>query len=457
MPEGFPADVVAEAEAVAAQVERGDVAPVDDADRADLTDIAFVTIDPPGSMDLDQAVHIARENEGYVVRYAIADVPAFVRQGGAIDAEARRRGTTLYLPDRRVPLHPPVLSEGAASLLPQQTRPAFVWTHRLDTHGELRESHVERALVRSRARYTYDEVQSAHDAGAPVEAVADLAEVGRLRIEAGLERGAASLPMPEQVVSARNGTFVVEFRPSVPAEEWNAQISLLTGMAAAHLMLEAGIGILRTMPAADDAAVAKLRRQAHTLGADWAPDVSYGRFLAGLDRNDPGHLAIIYEATSLFRGAGYTVIEGAVPEVSTHAAVAAPYAHVTAPLRRLVDRFGLAVCEAVASGREVPAWVRDALPTLPQLMGDADRRASAVDRAATDAVEAAELAAFTGQELEGVVVDIRKGHVLAQFTDPAVVVKVPFTDEAPQAGGHVMVRIDSVDVVAREVETALRR
>lgn len=447
VPEGFPPAVQQEAEAVALEAAAG----FDEQGREDATDVEFVTIDPPGSMDLDQAVHIERSGAGFVVRYAIADVPAFVAPGGAVDVESRVRGTTLYLPDGRVPLHPPVLSEGAASLLPDQVRPAFVWTMRLGSDGELLEYRVARSLVRSRARYTYAEVQAAHDAGAPVAPVADLARVGTLRIEAGLERGAASLPMPEQVVSERDGTFVVEFRPGLPAEEWNAQISLMTGMAAASMMLEAGVGILRTMPGADDDAVATLRRQAAVLGAPWAPEVGYGRFLAGLDRTDSRHLALIYEATSLFRGAGYTVVDGGVPEVSTHAAVAAPYAHVTAPLRRLVDRFGLAVCEATGAGRPVADWVLEALPTLPEVMANADRRASAVDRAATDAVEAAELAAFTGETLRGVVVDVRREHALVQFTEPAVVVKVPFTTE-PEAGGEVGVRIDSVDIPSREVK-----
>ncbi|NEE23774.1 RNB domain-containing ribonuclease, partial [Streptomyces sp. SID7499] len=86
----------------------------------DATDLPFLTIDPPGSTDLDQAMHLERRRDGrgYRVHYAIADVAAFLRPGGALDAEAHRRVTTLYFPDDRIPLHPPVLSEGAASLLP---------------------------------------------------------------------------------------------------------------------------------------------------------------------------------------------------------------------------------------------------------------------------------------------------------------------------------------------------
>lgn len=111
----------------------------------DATDLPFVTIDPPGSTDLDQAVYIERDGDGYVVHYAIADLPTFVVPGGALDAETRERGQTLYAPNERTPLHPAALSEGAASLLPGQDRPALLWRLQVDAAGALVGTHVERA------------------------------------------------------------------------------------------------------------------------------------------------------------------------------------------------------------------------------------------------------------------------------------------------------------------------
>ena len=119
LPDGFPADVLAEADAAVSAT------PPPEADRRELP---FVTVDPAGSMDLDQALHLERRRGGYVVHYAIADVPGFVRADGAIDREARRRGQTLYAADGRVPLHPPVLSEDRVSLLPDVDRSAHLWT-----------------------------------------------------------------------------------------------------------------------------------------------------------------------------------------------------------------------------------------------------------------------------------------------------------------------------------------
>src|SRR5262245_38593474 len=139
----------------------------------DHTDIAFVTIDPATSMDLDQAMCLQRRpGGGFRVYYAIADVSAFVARGGPLEAETWRRGQTVYLPDGKVPLHPTSLSEGAASLLPDQERLAVVWTIDLDGDGTTTAVRVERARVRSRAKLDYVGVQSDVDAGRVAEPIA---------------------------------------------------------------------------------------------------------------------------------------------------------------------------------------------------------------------------------------------------------------------------------------------
>ncbi|MBS1698178.1 MAG: RNB domain-containing ribonuclease, partial [Actinobacteria bacterium] len=143
-PTEFPAEALAEATGAAPA-----------APDLDLRDVAFATLDPAGSMDLDQAFQLERAGSGYTVRYAIADVPSFVTPGGALDAAARARGETLYAADGTIPLHPPVLSEDHASLLPDQDRPALVWTFALDSTGSVTATRLERALIRSRAKLDY--------------------------------------------------------------------------------------------------------------------------------------------------------------------------------------------------------------------------------------------------------------------------------------------------------------
>jgi len=456
VPAAFPAAVVH-----AAGVAAGAASDVGAGGRVDLRDVVFATVDPVGSTDLDQAMALSRRPDGgWHVDYAIADVPAFLVPGGPVDTEARRRGQTLYAPDRRTPLHPEVLSEDAASLLPDADRPAFVWRLDLAPDGAVTDVDLVRAVVRSRARLDYGQVQSAADAHPwdaasgtfhplPDDEVAALAvllrEIGTARQGLERARGGASLPLPEQEVVAEDGRYRVVLRPALPSEDWNAQLSLMTGMAAAGLMLRGGVGLLRTLPAPEQHAVDRYRRQVRALGVPWPAHEAYGDFLRRLDRSVPAHLAGMHEAGALFRGAGYTPFDGTEPPVRIHAAVAAPYAHVTAPLRRLVDRFGLLVSHAVASGGEVPQWVREVLPLLPAAMASSDQLAGELERRCVDVVEAAVLADRVGEVFDAVTVDVGKDPAnggKVQLLDPAVLVRAagPLT-----VGTAVRLRLDAAD------------
>jgi exoribonuclease R len=421
--------------------------------RVDATDVPLVTIDPPGSKDLDQAVGVARTDAGFRVHYAIADLGAVVEPGGALDGEVRRRGQTMYLPDGSVPLHPPVLSEDAASLLPDCPRAAALWTIDLDAAGEVTAVDVRRALVRSSARLDYAGVQADVDAGRVHPAIAALPELGRLRRGLAVARGAIELELPEQeVVPDGAGGWTVQVRRRVDVEGWNAEISLLTGMAAGAMMLDAGVGLLRTLPAPEPDALAAFARTAGRLGfpVDGGPDVrAVAALLAGLPQDTAPALALRRAATLLLRGAGYTAFDrssGAEPPADPgHGGIGAPYAHVTAPLRRLVDRFGTEVCLALHAGEELPAWLRAALPTLPDLMAASDATASKVDRACVDRTEAALLAGRIGEEFEVVVLrsgESGGGAGEVYLADPPVLARCA---GAPEAGTVPTVRLVEAD------------
>ncbi|MFF5338912.1 RNB domain-containing ribonuclease [Streptomyces sp. NPDC013181] len=420
LPGDFPAEVLAEAHDAARAPELGG--------HRDATDIPFLTIDPPGAMDLDQAMHLERRAHGYRVRYAIADVAAFVRPGGALDAEAHRRVTTLYFPDGRIPLHPEVLSEDAASLLPGRVRPAALWEIDLDPEGRAVATRLGRALVRSRARLDYADAQRRIDAGTAEEPLALLRDIGTLREEQEVARGGISLNVPEQEITAHDGGYGLAYRAPLPAEGWNAQISLLTGMAAARVMADSGTGILRTLPVAPDGAVARLRRSAEALRIEWPHHVPYAEVVRSLDPGRADHAAFLQECTTLLRGAGYTVFDGGdLPVPAVHAAVADLYTHCTAPLRRLVDRYAAELCLAACEDRDPPEWVLAALPALPKEMAEGTRRANTVERESVDLVEAALLADRVGAVFDGYVVDVRDDAPdtgTVHIDDPAIVARV---------------------------------
>jgi exoribonuclease R len=445
---GLPADFPTPALVEAEQAVSGPLGP-----REDATGLPLVTIDPPGAKDLDQAMLLRRRGSGYRLDYAIADPGHFIRPGGALDVESRRRGQTLYLPDELVPLHPPQLSEDAASLLPGETRPAVLWTVDCDADGEMAAVHVRRALVRSVAQLDYDTVRDRLAAGTPHPSYALLPELGRLRRELAVSRGAVELQLPEQrAVADGTGGWRLTLRSRVDVEAWNAELSLLTGMAAATLMLDAGIGVLRTLPDPEPDAMTSLRRRASALGVDWPAGLTAAQVLATVDPRRPEALAFHVDATRLLRGAGYSVLDteaGIAAETTTHAGLGAAYAHVTAPIRRLVDRFGTEVCLAVAAGAAVPEWVRAALPGLPALMAASDTLASRVDRACLSQVEAWVLAGRVGELFPAVVLhaEARAGEVFV--ADPPVLAKC-VGDDLPE-GERIMVRLVEADVERRRV------
>lgn len=514
VPTAFPPEALVEAEAAAgAWAQDGPARLLADGAR-DARDLELVTIDPPGSMDLDQAVLLERlvaqpyqagtaaGNVGgtpepaatYRVHYAIASLATFVTPGGALDAELRRRGETIYAPDAATPLHPEVLSHGAASLLQDAERPACLWTIDLDERGEVVSARVERALVRSRARLSYAQVQAAIDGeGAlPRQAPADLpellAEIGRLRLEREAARGGISMTTPEQVVEVSEAAQAAEiaqaaepaesagdadpaegpgpagyrlaYRVPVPAEQYNAQISLLTGMCAARIMVDCGVGILRTLPPARPEDYARLRRVAAALGIDWPAAQPYPELVRGLDHAVPAHAAFMEQAMSLFRGSGYLAFgvggvgvpaddEAADSEEAVHSAIAARYAHVTAPLRRLVDRYGEEVCIAACAQGPVPEWVLQALPDLPGVMEQTGRRARAIGRGALTTLEALVLRGHEGEVFDGVITSERDGRGELVLAEPAVVTEIRAgkraLDGGLPVGERVQVRLLSAD------------
>src|SRR6195952_5882038 len=147
VPDSFPPAVLAAVDEAAKR------APTAHSDR---TAMRFVTLDPASSTDLDQAFAIEAAGSDLLLHYAIADVAWFVEDGGVIAGEAWKRGMTLYLPDGRAGLYPPVLSEGAASLLPNGPRPAVIFTVRIAPDGAVRLDGAQRAVVRRRAKLAYD-------------------------------------------------------------------------------------------------------------------------------------------------------------------------------------------------------------------------------------------------------------------------------------------------------------
>jgi exoribonuclease R len=431
VPPAFPDAVLEAAE---------DVARREPTEHVDRTDVPFVTLDPETSTDLDQAFTLTRDGDDLLLQYAIADVAWFVRDGDPVDTEAWQRGMTLYLPDGKAGLYPPVLAEGSASLLPDGPRPAVVFHVRLSGDGHARLDGAERAIIRTRAKLAYDRVTAA-------DLPDGFDEFARRMEAAEIARGAAPIDPPEQTVERNTHGYRLAFRPRLASETANAALSLATNMAVADAMVQAHTGLFRVMPEPDDRAVHRLRHTASAFGMTWPKDQPLEQYSRTLDPNDPKHAAFMLAVRRAGGGAEY-VTYTADPQ-PWHAAVAATYAHATAPLRRLADRYVVQTVLAVANGREVPDAVAERLGQLPVTMARAASKASQIDRSVIDLAEAVMLEGHEGQTFAAVVVEDDDEISKIQLADIAVVAKVKAKGLHP--GDQCRVKLVSVDTARRDV------
>ena len=427
LPAGFTSDAEAAAEAAARR------APSDHVDR---TTIPFVTLDPASSTDLDQAFAIEQSGSDLILRYAIADIGWFVADGGPIDNEAWARGETIYMPDGKISLYPPVLCEGAASLLPDGDRPAILFAVRVASDGSTSLDGVERAMVRSRAKLGYATVR-------PEDLPAGFNALSRRIAAAEDARGASRVDPPQQqVVEQADGSFTLEFRPMSAAEQSNAALSLAANLAIADALYRHGTGLFRVMPGPDDWAIRRLRHSAKALGVEWPKTTSLEDRQRDLDPNDPKQAAFMLAIRRVGAHASYAPFRAG--ERPWHSAMRATYVHATAPLRRLADRYVTEATLAVANGRPVPDGVTAAFGRLPDVMNQAEARAGQVDSAVLELAESVVLSGRVGERFAGTVTDIdKKRGARIQLADPAVITRVPA--DGLEIGAVVALHLDEAD------------
>jgi len=405
----------------------------------DRTERHFVTLDPASATDLDQAFAIEAAGVDLLLHYAIADVAWFVDDGDPLDTEAWARGVTTYLPDGKAGLYPPVLAEGAASLLPDGPRPAVIFTVRVAPDGSVTMDGTERGIIRSRAKLAYETVRD--DQLPP-----GMIEIAERIAAAEARRGAARIDPPEQEVEKdATGRFELRFRPLAPAEKRNAALSLACNLAVADMLQAHGTGLFRVMAEPDERALGRLHQTARAFGLIWPEAAPLAQFEKTLDQTDPRHAAFMLAVRRAGQGADYVPYRAGI--VPWHAAMAATYAHATAPLRRLADRYVVQAALAVANGKPVPAPVEAAFLRLPAVMDKAEARAGQVERAVIDLAETAILANRVGEYFEAVVTDLGEQGARIQLCDVPVVARTTARGTAP--GDRIRVRLESADPAKR--------
>lgn len=237
----FPPDVIEEAEAFGDAPSEADIE-----GRRDARDLPLVTIDGATAKDFDDAVCALKKGSGYVLYVAIADVSHYVRPGSALDQEAHHRATSTYLTDRAIPMLPEALSNGLCSLNPHVDRLCMLAELSLDPSGRVRKSRFEPAVMRSKARLTYERVAQALDGDPPDDEVRALlpnllvlSRVASKLLEHRLKRGAIDLDLPEPEIRFEGGEPVAAVRrPRSDAHRLIEDLMLAANEAVARFFVE---------------------------------------------------------------------------------------------------------------------------------------------------------------------------------------------------------------------------
>jgi len=257
-------------------------------------------------------------------------------------------------------------------------------------------------------------------------------------------------PPEQEVERDAEGHFTLRLRPLTASERSNAALSLASNLAVADALLAARTGLFRVMAGPDARAEARLRHTANAFGLSWPTDASLAQFERLLDPAEPGEAAFMLAIRRAGNGASYVPWQSGV--IPWHAAMAATYAHSTAPLRRLADRYVVRAALAVANGQTVPQEVEQAFQRLGPVMERSQARSSQIERAVVDLAEAAILAGREGEDFAAVVTDLGDNGTRIQLCDLPIVARTAAHRVRP--GDRIMVRLESADPIRREVRFA---
>ncbi|MFY2597092.1 RNB domain-containing ribonuclease [Achromobacter xylosoxidans] len=321
----------------------------------DMSPVPYVTIDSESTQDFDDAVHVQRSADGWLVRVAISDVARFVTPGGALDRWAAARGTSVYLPGRKLPMLPEALSHGACSLQQGVPRYAVVQTLTLDEEGAVRDVQFAREMIMVHGQLSYHQVADFMLHGAPitkgigdielvdVQAVGDnvhaLTELYVLLAQRRLAKGLMDFeepdPLPEQV----DGQWRMRWAERTVAHKLVEELMLTANQSAAtHLVKRYGAGLFRHQPAPGPAAWSELRAWAKSKGHDLpeVPSIQAMTTLATQQKSADAQAAAVMKLRSAMRPAKYVAQTSSAP--GGHFSLDFNwYTHFTSPIRRYAD------------------------------------------------------------------------------------------------------------------------
>ena len=391
------------------------------AGRRDLTDRVIVTIDPVDARDFDDAISLERIDRGHwLLGVHIADVSHFVEEGSPLDQEARARGTSVYLPDRVIPMLPEIVSNNLASLQPDRVRYARTCWIEFSADGIPVHAEEERSAIKSQRRFTYEEVDvfladpdtpAVEMTGEVRSLLGRMRDLARMLRSRRMARGSLELAMPEVKIDLDRdgrvrGAHVVENTESHQIIE---EFMLAANEAVAGMLAAAGAGFLRRIhPAPDPRKLRQLTEFVSELGFE--VDTLESRFelqrLLDMARGRPEEHAVHYAVLRSLSRAVYG------PQEDGHYALASDcYCHYTSPIRRYPDLTVHRALDLLARGRRAAA---DGLPRLGEECSLLERRAEAAERELVKLKLLIFLSSRTGEEMNAVVTGVEPFGLFVQ-------------------------------------------
>jgi ribonuclease R len=441
IPTEFPDEVLAAAERAPQSV-----APADLADRVDLRDRAFLTIDPETARDFDDAVCVEPSPKPGHTRLwvAVADVSHYVRPGAALDREARVRGCSVYLPDRAIPMLPKELSAGMCSLNPEVDRLAMVTRLEIDADGQVSDPYFCAAVIRSRARLDYAGVAAAlvGDLRGPraryrefLPALTEMAALSRRLRKLRSQRGSLDFELPEAKVildedDPRRVRDVVQARadPEVKgAYQLVEDFMLAANEAVARHFRERGRDTLwRVHDVPSEERLTAFAQLAESFGIRFDPDdgkdpKKVREFLEKL-RGRPMEQALNFMVLRALRQAVYDVVN-----VGHFGLAARDYLHFTSPIRRYPDLIVHRLLKHLLHADGLPAGgpppeppTRPELAAMANESSSAERRAMEAEREVVDLYRAHFMRDKIGEEFDGIVTGVAAFGLFVQVQVPFV-------------------------------------
>jgi ribonuclease R len=414
LPVEFPSGALREAQAFGAQVD-----PQEAEARVDLRELPLVTIDGEDARDFDDAVYAEPHAAGFRLIVAIADVSHYVRPGTALDAEAQKRGTSVYFPTRVLPMLPTALSDHLCSLAPRVDRLCFAADMIVSRHGTLKSARFYPAVMRSAARLTYTLANEALFEGRPAarsqlgplfEPLAVLVDVYRALHKARSRRGALDFDAPEAefVIDGSEHVRAIELRVRNNAHRLIEECMILANVAVAEeLEKKHAPTLYRVHGVPEDEKLERLVSTLKALHIDARiPKTVTTRDLQAIARRVPDPSERAFVETLVVRAMPQAVYQ---PTNIGHFGLALThYAHFTSPIRRYPDLVVHRTLKALigAKGGSAMRYAQGELAALGESTSRLEKRADEADRHVSGFLKCTYLKERIGQTFRGLITTV---------------------------------------------------